>query len=262
VGPPPRIIAPAPGTFYCVEGADFRRQVYKSSDGGVTWGEIAIAHVQRTSLHADPLAPERLYSIHSFYSGFEIRNDPTLYRSQDGATNWIVLAELPDACSAYDIAVDRTSAAPAVLYFSGARPGGTECRISLWRSPDDGISWTEAAAGLPGAAAELAVDPRDSRVVYAKLVAGPLWRSTNSGASWQVSGLGQRPVDQLAVSPATDALWVSIAGEVFRSTDFGATWQQRGKLAEGVSGFAFDPSDPNRVYAATGRGVQVLQDNP
>jgi len=264
VAAPSQILAAGPGTFYFVEG-DSRRRVWKSSDAGLTWALANLGWAQPSSLSADPLAPDTLYILYNFYVfPFDIHNDPVIYRSQDGGANWAPLADLPDACSAFDIAVGRTSAAPAVLYFSGSRPGGTECRASVWRSQDGGTSWTEAAAGLPGIAVELAVDPRDSRIVYARLgdnLNGLLWRSTNSGASWQVSGLRQRSIDKLAVSPA-GTVWVSIQRKVYRSTDFGATWQQRGTLTASIFGFAFDPVDPDRVYAATGSGVWVLEDKP
>lgn len=262
VGAPPEIVAAGPGTFYFVEGgSDFRRAVWKSTDTGLTWTGASIAFVQRTSLSADPLAPDTLYAIYNYYSGLDIHNDPSIYRSQDGGASWSLLADPPDKCSAFDIAVARTSSAPAVLYFSGAKPGSAECRASVWRSPDGGTTWTEAAAGLPGPATELVTDPRDTRVVYARLGNSILWRTTNAGASWQVSGLGQRAADELAVSPVTGAVWAASNGEVFRSTDLGATWTKRGDLA-GIHGFAFAPSAPERVYAATSRGVWVLEDRP
>lgn len=266
VGAPYEIIAGGPGTFYFVEGGiDFRRAVWKSSDAGVTWGGAGLAYVQRTSLSADPLDPNTLYGIYNYYSGFDIHNDPEIYRSQDGGTQWASLADLPNACSAFDLAVARTSAAPAVLYLSGSRPGG-ECRASVWRSPDGGTTWVEAAAGLPGPPGDLAVDAQDSRVVYGRLgdffTGGPLWRSTDSGASWQLSGLGQRAVTKMAASPLPGVVWAYADGAVYRSRDHGATWQKRGDLTWGVRGFAFDPVHPERVYAATSQGVWVLEDRP
>lgn len=259
---PPWILAAGPGTFYVSPFNHFRRPVIKSSDAGVTWMETALSDVQQTSLRADPLDPNTVYAIYNYYpSPFEIRDNPEIYRTQDGGAHWTSVADLPDSCPAFDLAVARTSAAPAVLYLSGARPGG-ECRTSVWRSPDGGATWTEAVAGLPGPVAELAVDPRDTRVVYARpRSAINVWKTMDSGASWQASGLGQRTVTKLATSPS-GVVWAYADGVVYRSSDFGATWQKRGDLTWGVYGFAFDPADPRRVYAATPRGVWVLEDRP
>ena len=87
-----------------------------------------------------------------------------------------------------------------------------------------------------------------------------VWKSTDSGASWRVTGLDDRIIRSLAASPdEPGVLWAgALGGGIYRSTDFGETWQEGGGgLPLEVFGFAFAPG---RVYAATWNGVWVLEE--
>jgi photosystem II stability/assembly factor-like uncharacterized protein len=114
---------------------------------------------------------------------------------------------------------------PAVLY-AGSDSG------RVFRSPDSGVTWLEASAGLPpGPIRALAVHPFDPGFLYAGTDAG-VFRSEDGGASWAgaSAGIAGGPVHAIAVDPSNpDVLWAS-ADEpgplhVYRSTDGGAFWQ-------------------------------------
>lgn len=260
-----QVLASGPGTFYAVEFIQPR--LWKSTDSGRTWRPLPGPEGQVFFLRADPVDPDTLYA--AARSALEWR----IHRSDDGGLSWTSLAPPPPNCGLNDMAVARPSAsAPAVLYLASARSlGSSSCGASqsgLFRSSDGGTSWTDVSAGLPGELVlALTVDPQDSRMVYAGIGPGTLegvdrgvWKSTDSGATWQLSGLRRLSILTLAASPVPGVLWASAPGGfVYRSGDAGATWQDRsgGQVLLDVRDFAFDPSDPERVYIAGFGGVWV-----
>ena len=261
-----QVQASGPGTFYAVEF--FQARLWKSTDAGLTWRPFSGPGGQQVILlRTDPLEPDTLYALTT--AGLALR----LHRSTDGGASWTPLAFLPANCGLADLAVVRPSASsPAVLYAAGARSPSIPCspasQPALFRSSDGGASWTDVSAGLPGELVlAVTADPQDSRVVYAGIGAGTLegvdrgvWKSTDSGATWQLSGLRRLPILALAASPVPGVIWASSPeGFVYRSDDAGATWQDRsgGQLLRDVWDFAFDPSDPERVYIAGFGGVWV-----
>jgi len=141
----------------------------------------------------------------------------------------------------------------------------------VFRSPDGGATWTLADTGLPGfAVGEVVVDRQDPRVLYAGLggslsfLSAGLWKSTDSGATWQPLGLGDQVITALAASPIPGQLWAGTRSKVFRSDDAGATWRDwSGGWNLSILDFTFDPHDPHRLYAAAGLGgVWRLEDSP
>ena len=117
-------------------------------------------------------------------------------------------------------------------------------------------AWTPV--GPPGGAVYgLAVDPKDTNVLYAGTFGGGIWKSKDGGANWtRLAGL--RPdetVNAMAVSPADGRIVLAggFAG-LYRSADAGSTWTtvlDQKHSQPSMTGFAFDPSKPATVYAST-----------
>lgn len=96
-----------------------------------------------------------------------------------------------------------------------------DANLDHWDGIDDGgignLNWIERGPdNLGGRSRALLVDPRDSSRLYAASAGGGIWRSLNGGNSWL-------PLDEFM-----------------------------GNLA--VSSLAFDPVDPDIIYAGTGEG--------
>lgn len=100
--------------------------------------------------------------------------------------------------------------------------------ISVYKTPDDGTTWTQANTGLNGQAGPLAT-------VGANLLAGTwgagVFRSTDQGQTWAAanSGLTNAFVNAFAVSGG-NVFTATQGGGVFRSTDGGLSWIHCGTL--------------------------------
>jgi len=131
-------------------------------------------------------------------------------------------------------------------------------------SSDEGQHWnllSRIGSGQDDVVTHILVDPRDSRRLYASTWTlysggGGVYRSDDSGRSWKLIGLGKETVRALAQAPTNPKLFVagSLTG-VYRSNDDGNTWERITPTGhEDLRNFdslAFDPKDPNTIYAGT-----------
>ena len=182
----------------------------------------------------------------------------------------------PGTASISSLAVDPTT--PGTLYVStGGLYKAQHVSDSVFKSTDDGRTWSAASAGLPDPVVvwALAVDPTTmpSRL-YAGTGAG-LFRSTNAGRTWSAASTGRvlssatRPtpgppspsgaVTALAVDPTIPGtLYAAFDTGIFKSTDAGNTWINPSTGLPGgptVFALALDPRTPGTLYAGTGDGV-------
>lgn len=254
------VLATAPGVFYALDSG--HGQLWKSTDSGLTWNPLSGPPGRVLVLRADPVEPETLYALQD-----------RIQRSTDGGASWAPLTDRPRACLLFGLAVARPSASStAVFYAAGSRPGVFGCGVgsmqaAVFRNSGGGTSWTDAFAGLPGILVRsVVVEPRDPQILYAYSglpvsSADGVWKSADSGSSWQRAGLAGHAISALAISPATGVLWAGSGNQTFRSSDAGATWQDLG-VAPGLfaESFLFDPFDPERVYVAGSGGIWKLEE--
>jgi photosystem II stability/assembly factor-like uncharacterized protein len=119
----------------------------------------------------------------------------------------------------------------------------------------------------------LLVDDRDPQHIFLGTHVG-LYESTNGGRTWAFKTLeGQDAMNLARVSPKT--VWTAGHDVLARSMDGGTTWEDvrpAGLPSLDVHGFAVDPRDSNRLYAAVageglyrsadgGRSFQLLSDS-
>lgn len=164
------------------------------------------------------------------------------------------------------VAIDGVADQPN-LFFMAPSNGG------VWRSNDYGLTWQPIFDGQPtGSVGALAVAPSDPRIIYVGSgeglerpdlsVGDGIYRSTDGGRSWTHLGLrdGQQ-IARILVDPAdANRLLVAVLGHpygpnpergVFLSTDGGETFAKVLYRDEdtGAMDLAFDPADPQTVYA-------------
>ena len=157
-----------------------------------------------------------------------------------------------------------------------------------------GMSWSEMGPNnIGGRTRALLIDKDNPLVLYAGGVSGGLWKSTTGGTSWvKVSSASGDLFENLAVSSVVQAANGDIyfgTGEgvaaafgtnqnaqngvmgqgIWKSTDHGNTFAKLGSTWSNTeaqetfvltNAMATDPSNANRIYAATVKGLMVSSD--
>ena len=114
---------------------------------------------------------------------------------------------------------------------------------------------TRAAAGVPG----------QPDVFYMGQVDGGVWKTNDSGRTWQpiFDGQDTQSIGAIAVAPSNPEIVYAASGEglhrpdlsvgngIYRSADAGKTWKHLG-LRDGqqIPALAVDPTNPDRLFAA------------
>ena len=119
---------------------------------------------------------------------------------------------------------------------------------------------------MSGRIADIAVDPTNRSVWYVAVGSGGVWKTVNSGTTWE-SVFDSQPSYSIgcvtidAANPQT--IWVgtgeNVGGRhagfgdgVYRSLDGGKNWQQMGlESSEHIGNIIVDPRDSNVVYVAS-----------
>jgi len=186
----------------------------------------------------------------------EMRADK-LYRraAADGA--WAQVP-LPRAVAPSRItAIAAVAKSSDVLYLAGQGLG-------VWRSDNGGRDWEARNDGLPSREA-IAVTAHADRpeTVYAYLAGNGIFRSEDAGKHWkQMDGGPRAALTQFVHSNMPGSMqsgWLFAATRtgVARSMDCFCGWYDAGGLNAKVHAVAYAPNQPQRVYAATEKGLFV-----
>ena len=203
-----------------------------------------------------------------------------VWRTDNAGTTWSPVFDDQGSYSIGCVAMDPTN---ENVIWVGTGENNSQRSVSfgdgVYKSLDGGQTWTNT--GLPESEhiGRIAIDPRDSDVVYVA-AQGPLWRSggdrglyktTDGGVTWEpilqvdddtgANEVWLDPRDPDTVYATTYQrrrhVWTLINGGpgsgIWKSTDAGATWREltKGlpKVDMGRIGLAVSPVDPDVVYA-------------
>ena len=271
------------GAGYFGAGGD---GVFKSTDGGLTWGRanIGLPSITVRALVIDPHNTMILYaggegvfrstdaaatwgstvgpdvntlSIHEPTATLFAGNNSGLFKRGLAGATWAGVSSTPIVVAS--LTADPNPISPPTLYATNDR--------GVLKSTDGGVNWTMKNAGLVNPVVNaLAIDPTHTATLYAATGnfgadTGGMFKSTNGGVSWTVAntGLSSQVILCVAIDPTNPStVYAGTYGNgVFKSVNGGMTWAPLntglGNLF--VQVLAIDPTSPMTVYAGTQHGV-------
>ena len=188
--------------------ATYGAGVHRSTDRGLTW-EPANNGIE------DPI----VYDVVSHPDGDLFCGTWTtqIYQSSDGGDSWSPTPSTPGLQRVNSMAVHPVT---GELYAGAIFEGG------VWRSPDKGVTWLPANAGLPDfSVVDIVVE--DDGDLLAALNGGGVYRSQDNGDSWAAlnNGLPSLYVTEILSMPG-DVMFVAVPYfRLHRSMDDGASWE-------------------------------------
>ncbi len=257
--------------------------VYRTKDGGETWEHLGLETTERIAKIA--VHPEESDTVYVCATGqlWSANPERGVYKTTDGGANWDLILSVDENTGCADLDMDPQE--PRILYaamwefrrypdfFTSGGPGS-----ALYRSTDDGETWTELTDGLPegekGRIA-LAIAPSRPAVLYATVETEDtfLYRSDDLGNSWtktdNSTNVQMRPwyFSELVVDPSDHnrlykpgfTLTVSTDGGETFSGLFGAGFNM-GSVHSDHHALWINPTNPYQLFLGTDGGAYISED--
>lgn len=166
------------------------------------------------------------------------------------------------------------------IIWVGSASGG------VWKSVNEGTTFEPVFDKMPTASiGDIAIDPRNSEVVWVGTGEANIFRSSNAGCgvfkttdgglTWELKGLeNTHTIGRIRIDPVnTDVVYVAATGHewtpnedrgLFKTTDGGKTWSKVLYIDAntGVFDVVLDPRDPKTVYATTWERMRLKWNDP
>ncbi len=224
-------------------------QMYKSANGGASFGFAAISGDYHVDHHAIEYAP-------SDANKMVFGNDGGIYTSTDGGATWLHAGNLP-ITQFYA----GTIAAQSRYHVLGGAQDNSTMRTHTGIGNDWGIIFG-------GDGFNCAVDPTDSNIIYAEYQNGGLVYSTDGGVGWSTGTSGinfAEPVNwqmPFVLDAQNPKKLYAGTNYLYRSTNGASSWTKISPLLTYNLGGFFStlstidvaPTDSMVVYAGTGDG--------
>ncbi len=229
--------------------------LYKSTDGGETWLQLAedvFGGRCFSKMVINPLNSQIIYAAITRAGGFPelaaAKGHPGatgplgLFRSDDGGSSWVQLTNGLPSLSTTDVAIDPSD--PQTLYAAIGRIFGHPDN-GIYKSTDGGDSWGKLGGGLPSETLgriSVAVAPSMASRIYT-LITRPsdafgggasvlgAYRSDDGGGSWTSIPVGSIQatygwyLSVVSVQPTNPDVVIMGGLSLRRSTNAGANWQ-------------------------------------
>jgi photosystem II stability/assembly factor-like uncharacterized protein len=259
--------------------------VWKTTDAGITWSPISDRYFKTGSVGAIAVAESDSNIIYVGMGEACLRSNISqgdgVYKSTDAGRTWTNLG-LADTRTIGKVRIDPRN--PNLVYVAAVgHPYGPNPERGVFRSSDGGKTWNKVLyINDQTGAVDLAMDPHDSRVIYAAVwqvlrtpwgieTAGAgsgIYKTTDGGDHWtQLSGglpKGDKGKIGIAISAVdSNRVWATVEAEdggIYRSDDAGKSWHLlngdfsvRGRQYYYGHIFA-DPQEIDTVYTFSSKG--------
>jgi photosystem II stability/assembly factor-like uncharacterized protein len=212
--------------------------LYKSTDGGASWSAtpVDLRGVYLNTLAIAPSNPAILYAS-VYYDSYE---EYAVIESTDGGASWARISKGLRNASRLVLDPVNPNTLYALAYTQCDVGGFYDYCSAAFKSTDGGVSWYESNSALPLGERDLepteinalAVDPENPRILYVALSNRTVYKSSDGGLTWKITGLKPKPGEEksyhdnnLVLDPSdSKTLYVGYGNVVYKSTDGGATW--------------------------------------
>jgi photosystem II stability/assembly factor-like uncharacterized protein len=234
-------------------------QIYTSSDGARTWRMLV--NLNRPRLSVDHIIVDPRNSKVLYVATHRHKDPGGFFKSKDGGLTW---KDAPELRNEAVHSMTQSESNPNIL-LAGTISG-------LFRSTDSGETWAPLPTGALAAAAakqrgdnevdveSLAIDPRDSNVIYA----GTWWlpyKSTDGGQTWKIIKKGMiddSDIFAINIDPRNaDHVLASACSGIYETRDGGENWakvQGIPSQSRRTRAILQHPSIPGLVFAGTTEG--------
>ncbi len=228
---------------------------YKSPDGGRSWHQFKEG-LQRGTISA--IVNQVVFHPHgsqTLYAATTVG----VFQSTDGGRTWAGrMSGMTEVNFIVSLAIDQSE--PDIMY--AGTTGG------VYRSKNGADNWVKVTEGMIAFDAKmasmamgvnsLAIDPRNTRIIYAGTTQG-LFKSTNRGNNWTKIGdaLGDGYVSAIQLNPSdTNTIYLATSQGVKKSTDGGQTWTLKSSElnATSIRSIQLHKKDPETLYIGTNGG--------
>lgn len=243
--------------------------VYKSTDGGQSWhctGPDGPAYLNNLlyALEVDEENGVLLTGGRGYISSLPAR----VFRSTDGGGSWIQVHEGDQYSTVMDFS--RAPQGSSVCYAAVDHAGGINGMGGVLRTDSAGASWVEVNNGLNTSARlcrTVSVDPFDADIAFASIFNSGVYRTTDGGGTWQITGFPGGQAHSVICDPLIRGMVYASTGgyAVLCSKDSGTQYQDVGEgyAEDSVYRFGFDNRywQP-RIFACGSQGLYCMELEP
>lgn len=225
------------GNFYILDDTIERQSILRSSDHGMTWFNASDGLTSDSSGRTLGVLSLVMKGA-KLFAGTNIG----IFVSSDHADNWTRLSFDSRNGFVQCLLVDDS------LIFAGVDAGWNGCLNGLggiFRSTDDGVTWTSVNSGL----ADYGPDKRVFAIanigttLNAGTMAGGAFYSTNHGANW-IHSQGSNNLYFTSFAAIDSNLFAGLYPGAYQSTDYGKSWTRPITLTD-------TPGSNNYLYVSS-----------